>query len=241
VGELVTIAGTEFHVFDIPDATHIYLTPTTDPTAIQTYGVGSALCSASCCEILDDRLTIIENYVLNNLITDGCTDPVNQWLAASANFADADPIAGPINIAAGDTADGNIATLSFQNVSCKNTMGVIVNFHGEISADTNGATDDDAANVVPILNIVFGVAPAGALFPIYNANATVTYETVAGQGAGIARHVWYMSSSVTFTLAPGETGEIKAQAQLAYSNGGIPSFDVQELASRISYLAVAVA
>ena len=239
VTEVVLIGGTTFTISSILSPTQMYVVPMSHPSAIQTYNVGSTLCSGDCCTLLDTRLTVVEHRVLDNTV-DGCTAPNNLWLESSANFNDAVAIA-PTNVVQGAPAVvGNEADLTFVNHSCHFTMGVHFTIDSLIEVATNGATDGQSADVIVGLNYAAGTAPAGPVGTVYQPNDTVVFKTVTGIPPGVNHKTWQQSFSGFFTVAPGASGEIKASASFAYQFGDIASFDVEELATRISYIAVAV-
>jgi hypothetical protein len=69
-GDLVIILGTEFTVDVVLSPTQMRIIPSEPVIAIQNFPAGATLCSADCCTILDERVTAIEECLIDVQIAD---------------------------------------------------------------------------------------------------------------------------------------------------------------------------
>lgn len=230
----VLIGGTQFTVDTITNATQMHIIPVVDPGAVQTYAVGSTLCSASCCVTLDARLTVVETY-----ITDNETPLGHDWLLGNANMADAAALGAPVTLTApADATTGNVATLSITNTS-DYTMGVLYNLDWEYDWDNYGGTTLFSREVVYHPQALVDATGLGALVDIYAENDTCIFNSIGGTATfnSQSRQVSY---SGTFTIAPGATKVIRAAAKIVVSGGNGNHIIVTGLGAHIAALGIAL-
>ena len=153
--DIVLIGGSEFEIDSIIDGTSLTATPLVDPVVIQHYTPGSTLCGASCCELLDVRLTRIEKWVYDN-----DNDPGGaQVLDADLVSGDSTPITDPTAfspLSPGTTIAGNLATALFNNNSGGRNMKAMIEVTMHVTVDISGTAGQYAA-------ITFNLKGSGAV------------------------------------------------------------------------------
>lgn len=213
-GEIVTIGGTEFTIDSITDATHLYLIPTDLPSAIQTYNIGAALCSADCCTILSARIDSI---------------------GAEANSGDAAAIADA-TLTLGQAATGNVATLLITNASLTKTMGVHWSITSHWIFDLNGVVGKYVnANIVQ--SVIIEPTGVAAYTTVYNDQANFA---VVGAGLTINRQSMGRTYHGYTAIPPNSTMIFRGRSDIAYLAGDVTNIIVRQSGTRISYLGVAI-
>lgn len=226
---IVTIGGTFFQVTEIVDGTHLRLFPLEPPNAIEVHNPGSQMCSADCCSILDIRVGHLEaNEDVNG----------NQRNAASANYADAVAIAATHIDSGSLTLSGNLAKLTITNPSIL-SMGVHCTFDFQYVYDLNGA-DGDVQDVGRFNEWAIDPSDVAATVLLHDLPATHVFQTVPSGTAGVNRHSFSDGHSHFFVIPPGESRTIQGKATMSFNAGDASFVDVKVLATRISYMAVAI-
>lgn len=242
VNDVVTIGGTVFTVTAIIDGTHMRLLPEETVTVIQIFPAGANVCSADCCTILDNRLTIIEKYVIDNQVPD-CDFPDLVWLDAEANQADATPITDPTACNAGDPlVEGNRLDVTIENNSCKNFMGVHFTIDYLWEFRTLAGDDGDAQEVELIgqYNVAVANAPAPpVLVDVYHGFDTLIFGSVTGS-TGFCRYFRAASIGGYIPIPVFNSAILSAQTNFDFGHGAITDIEVNQLGCRVAYMAVAV-
>lgn len=242
VNDVVTIGGTEFTVTAIISSTQMRLLPLVEPSTVQTFPAGANVCSADCCTILDNRLTIIEKYVIDNQVPD-CPFDGLVWLDAEANQADATPITDPTNSNAGaPNVIGNTVSVTIENNSCKNQMGVhfTVDYLWEFRTIAGSVGDAHEVELIGQYNFDVANAPTPPiLVDVYHGFDTLIYGAVTGS-TGFCRYFRAASTSGYIPIPVFNSAILSARTNFNFGHGALTTIQVNQLGTRVSYMAVAV-
>lgn len=242
VNDVVTIGGTVFTVSAIIDGTHMRLLPQETVTVIQTFPAGANVCSADCCTILDNRVTILEKYVIDNQVPD-CPDGSLVWLDAEANQADATPITDPQVCNAGaPQVNGNRLDITIENNSCKNQMGVhfTIDYLWEFRSIAGSVGDAHEVELIGQYNFDVAVAPTPPiLVDVYHGFDTIIYGAVTGS-TGFCRYFRAASISGYIPIPTAQAAILSAITSFNFGHGALTTINVNQLGCRVAYMAVAV-
>lgn len=223
-GQILIIGGIRFVVDSIVNATSLYLIPEVEPSAVQTFPVGASLCSANCCEVLAAQVDILEQRFISLNIADAAP-------------LEADPLATPVT-PVGSVLTGNVATLTFTNTSTEFAMNIHITFNYRWDYNLIGSPGD-VAEVVVFGKYYVGPNPVGALAQVIENKRAFQFFDIPAI-PGILRESSGESSSEIYALPVGDSVTIRARADLVWNLGDITRLDVFILASRITYLGVAI-
>lgn len=242
VNDIVTIGGTTFEVTSIIDSTHMRIVPEATVTAIQSFNAGAVICSADCCTILDNRITKIEQYIYYNTVPD-CAFEGLVWLDSEANQADATPITDPTPCNAGaPLVTGNTISVTIENNSCVNTMGVHFTIDYVWEFKTLAGTVGDAQEVELIGQYNFNVANAPTppiLVDVYHGYDTLIFGAVTGS-TGFCRYFRAASISGFIPIPIFNSAILSARANFNFGHGATTNIEVNQLGCRVAYIGTAV-
>jgi hypothetical protein len=242
VGDIVTIGGTIFTVDSIIDATHMRIVPETDPAVIITFPVGAQLCSADCCTILDQRVTKIERYIYYNENPD-CPFPGLTWLDAEANQADTVPLGAPVIVdSVTPLLEGTILNVTIENNSCVNGMGVhfTINYLWEFRTLAGVAGDANEVELIGQYNVAVANAPVAPIpVDVYHGFDTLIYGLVP-TSTGICRYFRAATISGFISIPVFNSAILAVRASFNYGHGTVAQIQVDQLAARVAYMAVAL-
>lgn len=220
-GDLVTIGGTQFTVTSIDSSTLMHITPVTPPTAVQTYGVGATLCSATCCQQLQAQIDCF--FTSSN--------QADATAIAPTSVSDTEPIATP------GLLRGNVASLTIVNESDCFQMGVHFVIDWIWSINLFG-DDGNTQDIGYFSEYVVDADPLAPTALVYDLPESYYYFTVSG--LIFNRKSKAATFSGFFLIPPGETRTIKGVATMSWNEGNADEMAVQALATRISYLGEAI-
>lgn len=210
VTDLVVVGATQFTVDSIVNGTQMYIVPVVDPVVITTYNAGSTLCSAGCCEVLENQITIINNYLEDNI------DPVceGDWLGNYTTEQVGTSISPTVINTASPLASGNLLTWEFDNPSCGKTMEGVIDFCYTWTFEQDALADVDTGILVAR---GYGAVSSTVVAPALLADIPNTYVYTTDGGANLRTISTVVP--VRFTAAAGAHVAITAQANIQWTGG----------------------